>query len=221
MTKPSTRKKFNFKKEDAESVAKHLKRMEAVIHRKKDILDGNIDELGETIKRPRDEVKQIMKIAKESLPYVSVELSALLLLLKVDARSLEESMDLEYKLVKDLKKGSKNTALDDIQMELEKSVALGNFIKHQINLLANIQTISKDILNKVDTIKNKEQRALVGGTVGNLNDIANYLGNMILDGEIPNLRIAYNTLKMEGMPELEAILAEIESSFVRLQPKLP
>jgi len=214
-------KEKQIKKGQMAAIRKHLSKAEAIVRKKTDFLTGRREELGESLETPKDEIKQIMLLIEEAKKYATPELSTLLLALKVDTRQLSESIKKEAELVDKLEKDAKGTSERDILKEIDEEIDLALHLEHQINLLTDIQRLSKEIINKVDTdVKNEEKRSEIGGNLANLNNIASFLLTMIHEEELPQLKIAYNTLQLIEKPELAEKLAKIQSRFENLQPNV-
>lgn len=207
------------KKKDSEVVARHLKKVDESTRKKKDMLDGKLEELGEKIKRPRKEVDQLTKIIKDVEGVASADMFSLLLALEVNTRELMRSIDEEHFLVEKIKK-SKDTETKTIKKEIEGETVLGNIIEHQLNLLSSIKDLIKAAMKKLSSIKDKNKRELIGFNLENLDNIASYLSNIILHEEMPNLEISYNLLKLEEWPELKKRIAGIKSKFAEIEPHL-
>ena len=91
----------------------------------------------------------------------------------------------------------------------------------QINILLNIQDLSKDIINRVDTdVKGKKVQERIGNNVTNLNNITSFLLNLINEEELPQLKVAYNFLTLEERPDALERISEILTRFENLQPNV-
>jgi len=214
-------KEKQIKKGQMAAIRKHLSKAEDIVKKKKDFLTGRREELGERLDMPKDEIKQILLLIEEAKKYATPELSTLLLALKVDTRQLSESVKKEAEIVDKLEKDAKGESERDILREIDEEIDLALHLEHQINLLTDIQRLSKEIINKVDTdVKTEEKRSEIGGNLANLNNIASFLLTMIHKEELPQLKIAYNMLQLIEKPELAKKLAKIQSSFENLQPNV-
>jgi hypothetical protein len=214
-------KSKELKKEQMKTIRNHLKQAEAVVMKKHDYLSGKREELGEDVKEPKDEAQQIMVLVRKMKEQNIEELGEILLALEVDTRQLEESIAKEKKMVDTLETDAKGTSERDILKEIDEELELATHIEHQINLLASIQNLSKDIINKIDTdIKDADVKEQVGSSLTNLNNIASFLLTMINEEELPELKFAYNTLQMIERPEAQKRLGKIRSSFENIQPNL-
>jgi len=202
-------------KEDAISVKNHLEKAKAVIVRKRDILDGKVEELGEKIKRPRDEIKQLQNLINKSKDFITADLEAQLLALEVDTRDLEGSIDKEYSLLESLEKEA------EVQKKAEEELVLGKILVHQINLLTSITHLTTEVINNLEDVKGADLKDTIGSNLENLNNIACYFSTIIIRDELPELKVAYKMLELEGWPELEMKIAEIQTRFVRMEPKQP
>ena|GEM_PF-2258103 len=208
------------RKEDAEIVKEHLLAVTKAIKRKDDLLEGRIDELIELNRRPRDEVKQIERTIKEVEGSVDNDFLAELLALEVKARELADSVDEERALIKDISPKKIGKTQKAILKGLEGEALLAAAAEHQLNIIVNIHELVIDIVEEANDLEDEALRNKINYTATNINDIATFLAQIVLREEMPHLKLAFNMLRIEGWPELEKKIAEIESRFVELEPKL-
>ena len=93
-------------KKDIDVINDHLKNAKMIIQRKQDIFEGKIEELGEKIKRTKDELKQLNKLIDEVEGKIDPQISLLLLSIEVNIREFQKILEQELKIVKDFEKGS-------------------------------------------------------------------------------------------------------------------
>jgi len=210
-------KKIDFKKANAEVVKNHFNLAKEAIKRKKDILEGSTEELGEQMKRPRNEISQLLAIVEKIDDTAEPDLCAELVALEYDTRRLVESIDHENQLAVELKKGAQETKLEDITQEIEKETFLADIMLHQLTLLNSMKMLIRSIIRQA---KGKDFEELVGTNLTNLDNIAGFIVRVILNEEYPNLQIAYNMLELEEWPELMQKIDEIKAKFVPPEPKL-
>ena len=205
------------KKENAKAVEHHLNLAKDAIKLKKDLLDGKIEELGERMSSPRDEIAQILEITKKIDDVANEDLCAELIALEYNARRLVESIDNENAIMSDLKKGAKKTGFDDIIKEADTETFLADVVNHQLSLLYSIKGLTTSVIRKA---KGEDFEELVGENIANLDNIADFIVRVILEEEYPNLQIAYNMLELEGWPELMQKIEEIRTKFMLQEPNL-
>ena len=203
---------------DSKAVESHLKKVEDAIVLKRDLLDGKREELLETMKKPRDEVKQIEKIIKEVEETAGPDLLAELLALKVDARELVESIDAEYAMVKGLEEGGETIKISGVEKEIELEKTLENWIEHQLNLIADLQNLASGVVKKAKDHNDAGQKELISENAVNISDIASFISNVILTEELPNLNVAYNMLRLEEWPAEMERISKIEKRFDNVEP---
>lgn len=210
----------NLRKEDAEIVKTHLLAVNKAIKRKDDLLEGRVEELIELNRHPRDEVKQIVETIKEVEDSINSELLSDLLALEVKARELAESVDEERALMKDIKPKAIGRTQKSLLKGIEEEMLLASIAEHQLNIIVNIHALAKQIIEIANDLENEILRDKINITATNINDIATFLAQIILREEMPHLKLAFNMLRLEGWPGLKKKIAEIESRFVELEPKL-
>ncbi|MFH1424609.1 MAG: hypothetical protein ABIG20_02890 [archaeon] len=214
-----TNKLADLKKQDAKAVSNHLNKVAEALNRKKDILDGNIEELLENITNPREEVTQIMALIDEVESTVKADLLAELLALEVSARELVESIDREYAMVIGLE-ASNDTSQTGIEKEIADEMEVVHNIEHQLNRAVEIHALTKGIIEKAAAHENEEQRNKISESAVNINDIVSYISNIILREELPNLKIVYSLLRLADWPDAMDRILTLEKKFEEIEPKL-
>jgi hypothetical protein len=208
------------KKEDSKAVERHLKTAKEAIKLKNDLMDGKLEELGEYMQKPRQEIKQITTLIEEIEDEVNPDLLTLLLSLEVNARELEVSIDEEAKLLKNLRGFSGKTGFKQIQKQMEGEAILAWIIEHQLNVLVDIRTLSRSIIKQAKKLRRKELKNRIAMCAQNMDDIASYLSKVILREELPHLTLAYSALQLEEWPELQERLVELKKRYEVLEPKI-
>ena len=207
------------KNDDLGVIKEHIGFVKAAAQKKKDVLDGKFEELGEFLTHPRKEAEQLSKVIKDIEKIAGSDLLATLLALEVDTRELMRSIEEELKLIKGIEK-VKTTKKKSIEKEIEGEIILATIIEHQLSLLVDLKSLTRASINKSNEIRNAKKRAEVGKNSVNLNNIANFLGRVIFDEEIPNLAIAYNMLKLEEWEKIEERIIEAKAKFFETQEHL-
>src|SRR3989344_3203789 len=200
------------KKQDLEVVKEHIVLYKQAAHKKKDVLDGKFEELGEFFKYPRKEVEQVAKVIKDVEKTASSDLLSTLLGLEVNTRELMRSIDEELKLIKSLEK-VKSAHTKEIQKSIEGELILATIIEHQLSLLIDIQNLSRATINKANEIKSAKKRSELAKNSINLNNIASFLGRVIFGEQVPNLAVAYNMLRLEEWDEVEERILQVKIRF--------
>ncbi|MFH1450923.1 MAG: hypothetical protein ABIF92_02995 [archaeon] len=214
-------KKEYIKKGQMISVRKHLEKAEEVVRKKSEYLSGKREELGEKAKNPKSETKQIMMLVEEAKKQKIPELGELLLALEVNTRQLVDSIKEEKEMVDVLEKDAKGTSERNILKEIDEELEFATHLEHQMNLLTDIERLSLEIINTLDTsVKDKKARQKIGDNLANLNNIATFLLNMINEEEIPQLKLAYNLLELSEREGSREKLLEIRNRFENIQPNV-
>ena len=143
MTKKLT--EASIKKEQMKNIRSWLKEAEDVVLIKKKLLEGEMEELGEDVKNPKDELAQLMKLVKEAEEKGLGEIGKLLLAVEVDTRLLKESVGKEITLIEELTKDAKGTDEREILNEIREELELAQHIQHQINVLQDIHRLCSEI----------------------------------------------------------------------------
>ncbi len=195
------------KKQDLEVVKEHIELFKEGAQKKKNVLDGKFEELGEFLKHPRNEAEQLTRVIRDVEKAASSGLLASLFALEVNARELMRSIDEELKLIRAVEKAKA------VQKEIEGELILATIIEHQLSLIIDIQTLSRATIEKANEIKNSKKRSEVARNSVNLNNIGNFLGRIIFDEQIPNLAVAYNMLRLKEWDEIEARIMQVKNRF--------
>ena len=208
------------KKEDSNAVERHLKSARAAIKLKNDLMNGKLEELGEYMQNPRQEIKQITTLIEEIEDEVNPDLLTLLLSLEVNARELEISIDEEAKLLKNIRGFRGKTGFGQIQKEMRGEAILAWIVEHQLNVLVDIHTISRSIIKHAKRLKREGLKNKVAMCAQNMDDIASYLSKVILREELPHLTLAYSALQLEEGPELRERIVVRKKKYEVVEPKI-
>ena len=200
------------KKQDLEVVKEHIKLYKAAAQRKKDLLDGKLEEIGEFLKHPRKEADQLAKVIKDVEKIAGHDLLETLVELEFFTRELIKSINEEFKLIKSVE-NIKSTKDKAIQKEIEGEIILGTILEHQISLMLEMRNLSLKSINQANELKDAKKRSEVGRNSMNLNNIANFLANLIIDEQVPNLSVAYNAMHVEEWDKIEERIIEAKAKF--------
>jgi predicted DNA-binding protein len=172
-----------------------------------------MEELGEDVKNPKDELAQLMKLVKEAEEKGLGEIGKLLLAVEVDTRLLKESVDKEITLIEELTKDAKGTDEREILNEIREELELAQHIQHQINVLTDLRKLSSDVIKEIKKTDDKDWVDKACMNLTNLDSIAAFIVNLIDERELSKLQLVYNILQEIERPELQEKLVEIRAQF--------
>lgn len=213
----STLKKL--KKEDAEIVNEHSGLVKAAALKKQDILSGKFEELGQHLKKPQAEVRQLSTLIKKIERRASVGLLATLLGIEVDFREMMNSVQDELALIGAFDK-SKGAKMMQVTKKIEKEFLVARAVEHQINLLYSVQKLTHAAMKMVKESEDRKYAKDILQKCANIGNIAHFMGRVIFDEQVPNLAIIYNTLELEEWDEVEKVIMGLKLKFFEYRPNL-
>ena len=207
------------KKEDAAVVVQHIELVKAASRKKDDVLKGKFEELGQYVRNPQGEVRQLAQLIKKAEKHASIGLLATLLGIEVDVRELINSISEELILIKKFEK-AKGTKMKQVAKEIEREILVAMVIEHQVNLLYDIQKLCLSAIKATQSGADKKFAKEIAKKCANINNIAHFIGRVIFDEEVPNLALVYNILELEEWDEIEKTIMEIKLKFFEYRPNL-